>query len=126
MDVEIVRREALETAWREAVAPHEREHTTPFIWDRPDRFRLLNVAWDSGLDLSASHRVVLDYLEDYLVIRAVYDRLSPGNPFFTLDQVVEFLDDHPEVANRNERYRNTHWYDQVRDQLQTLAQRGPS
>ena len=39
LDVEIVSREALETAWREATLPSEREHVTPFITSRPERFR---------------------------------------------------------------------------------------
>ena len=37
-DVEVIRFEALEAAWREAQLPMEREHTTPFIWERPERF----------------------------------------------------------------------------------------
>jgi spore coat polysaccharide biosynthesis protein SpsF len=38
-DVEVMTRAALETAWHDAKRPHEREHTTPFIWERRDRFR---------------------------------------------------------------------------------------
>src|SRR4051812_42983440 len=45
-DVEVMSMAALETAWREAKRPHEREHTTPFLWDQPAdqpaRFRLAN------------------------------------------------------------------------------------
>jgi hypothetical protein len=42
-DVEIMTMPALETAWREARRDFEREHTTPFLWDQPERFRLANV-----------------------------------------------------------------------------------
>ena len=49
-DVEIMTFAALETAWREADRDFEREHTTPFIWERPERFRIGNVAWETGLD----------------------------------------------------------------------------
>src|SRR5262249_53456169 len=38
-DVEIMSYEALESAWNEASTPAQREHTTPFLWDNPDRFR---------------------------------------------------------------------------------------
>jgi spore coat polysaccharide biosynthesis protein SpsF len=51
----------------------EREHTTPFIWERPDRFRLKNVVWDR--DLQMTHRLTIDYAEDYELIRKVYDAL---------------------------------------------------
>ncbi len=47
---------ALETAWREARRPLEREHTTPFLWENPDRFRIGNVTWETGQDYSMSHR----------------------------------------------------------------------
>jgi len=37
---EVVRLTALERAWREAVAPSEREHPTEFLHARPGRFRI--------------------------------------------------------------------------------------
>jgi len=58
-DVEVMRFGALETAWSDAQKSHEREHTTPFLWDQPDRFRIGNVAWESGRDLSMSHRFTI-------------------------------------------------------------------
>ncbi len=64
---------ALETAWREAERTLEREHTTPFFWENPDRFRLGNVAWETGLDYSMSHRWTIDYQADYDFIRTVYE-----------------------------------------------------
>ncbi len=64
-DVEVVPVAALETAWREADRPFEREHTTPFLWERPERFRLASVVWESGLDFSRSYRLTVDYQEDY-------------------------------------------------------------
>src|SRR5262249_17248378 len=76
-DVEVIPIGVLETAWREATDKHEREHTTPFIWERPDRFRIHNVAWESGLDYSSTHRWTIDYAEDYQFLAAVYDELWP-------------------------------------------------
>src|SRR5262249_21841044 len=67
-DVEVMTREALEHAWREADRPYEREHTTPFLWTRSRRFRIGNVVWETGRDLSRTHRFTLDYFEDYRFI----------------------------------------------------------
>jgi spore coat polysaccharide biosynthesis protein SpsF len=47
-DVEIMTMAALETAWRETTRPLEREHTTPFFWENPSRFRVGNVVSSSG------------------------------------------------------------------------------
>src|SRR5262249_28551013 len=74
-DVEAMTFAALESAWREAKKPHEREHTTPFLWDQPERFRCLNVTWETGEDFSMSHRMTIDYAEDYDFIAEVYGAL---------------------------------------------------
>src|SRR5262249_33030644 len=74
-DVEIVGLDDLELAWREAKQSHEREHTTPFFWDQPGRFRIGNVRWETGLDYSMTHRLTVDYPADYQLVHAVFDAL---------------------------------------------------
>jgi spore coat polysaccharide biosynthesis protein SpsF len=109
-DVEVMSMAALETAWREATKPHEREHTTPFLWDQPDRFRVHNVAWETGRDLSMTHRFTIDYREDYELIAAVYSALWPQDPLFSLQQILDFLDARPDVFALNQRYAGVNWY----------------
>ncbi|MCL2451151.1 MAG: glycosyltransferase family protein [Polyangiaceae bacterium] len=101
-DVEVMNLDALATAFRQARAPHEREHTTPFFWETPGRFRVQNVTWETGRDLSRTHRVVVDYGEDVEVVRMVWRALArPGEPPFSVDDLVAFLDAHPEVRLAN-------------------------
>jgi spore coat polysaccharide biosynthesis protein SpsF len=117
-DVEVMPRHVLEQAWREAARPFEREHTTPFIWDRPERFRLANVTAPDGRDRSRSHRLTLDYQEDYALISAVFQAFSRPEPStFSVEEVVAFLDAHPEISGLNARYRGTGWVDQHRHEL---------
>jgi len=104
-DVEIMSFDALAIAWRAAGQSSEREHTTPFLWNRPGAFRVKNVCWESGKDLSQTHRVVLDYAEDYDVIRNVFDALYPDNPLFSLDEIVAYLDANPHIRGLNDRHR---------------------
>ncbi|HEX7838732.1 MAG TPA: acylneuraminate cytidylyltransferase, partial [Kofleriaceae bacterium] len=123
-DVEVMTRGALETAWREAARPLDREHTTPFLWDNPERFVTQNVAWETGLDYSRSHRMTLDYPEDYAVIRAIYDELwSPGR-LFTLAEILAVLDARPALAEINAMHRGTTWYRNHPGELKTLAHGG--
>ncbi|MEZ4689529.1 MAG: NTP transferase domain-containing protein [Ignavibacteria bacterium] len=68
-DVEVIPVEILKAAWEEAKQDFEREHTTPFIWDHPERFRIGNVEWETGLDFSKSHRFTIDHKEDYDFIK---------------------------------------------------------
>lgn len=119
-DVEVVRMETLAAAWREATRPFEREHTTPYIWNRPERFRLLNVSWAGRRDCSLSHRIVLDYAEDYDVIWSVHTALAPVGPDFSADDIVDYLDTHPDVMARNEAHRGVYWYRDHVDELPAL------
>jgi spore coat polysaccharide biosynthesis protein SpsF len=110
-DVEVMAFAALEQAFRQAAAPHEREHTTPFLWDRPERFRVGNVAWEAGLDLSMTHRLTLDYPDDYSFVAAVYEALwRRDRPVFPLGDILALLEERPELRETNARYAGVNWY----------------
>jgi spore coat polysaccharide biosynthesis protein SpsF len=119
-DVEVMRVDVLAETWREARLPFQREHTTPFIWDQPERFTTANVA-AAGPDLSAAYRLTLDYLEDYQLIAAVFAALQhPEGPPFSVGEIVTFLDANPEVRALNDKHAGSTWTAQYRDQLRTL------
>lgn len=111
---------ALETAWKEATRDFEREHTTPYIWERPESFQILNVAWETGLDLSMTHRLTIDYPEDYDVIRAVYKDLFAENPRFGLKEIMRLLEEKPEIRAKNAAYAGVNWYRHHLDSLRTI------
>jgi spore coat polysaccharide biosynthesis protein SpsF len=122
MDVEWMSMPVLHTAWKEATLPMEREHTTPFIWERPDRFRIKNVEWPSGLDWSMSHRFTIDYPEDYTFIKTVYEALWPQNPTFGLEDILNLLEQQPEIYTINSRFAGVNWYRNHLDELKTIAE----
>lgn len=119
-DVEVMSMDVLEHASRAANQPHEREHTTPWMWDDNTDVRCLNVLWGEGRDLSMSHRWTVDYPEDYLLIRAIYDQLYPANPHFTTENILDFLSEHPEVQAINSEYVGMNWYRHHLDDLKTI------
>ncbi|HTP25302.1 MAG TPA: glycosyltransferase family protein [Anaeromyxobacteraceae bacterium] len=120
-DVEVMSMEALSVACAHARAPHEREHTTPFIWDQPERFNVRNVEFPDGRDLSMSHRFTIDYVEDYLLIRAVYDALyTPERPIFSLREILSLLEANPAIAELNAAYRGVNWYHHHLGELRTI------
>jgi spore coat polysaccharide biosynthesis protein SpsF len=120
-DVEVMAMTALETAWHEATRPLEREHTTPYIWENPQRFRIGNVEWETGLDYSRSHRWTIDYEEDYQFIRTVYEGLYPVKPDFSLEDILAYLDEHPDVAALNQRHAGEYWYRHHWNELKTVS-----
>jgi spore coat polysaccharide biosynthesis protein SpsF len=120
-DVEVLALPVLEQAWREAARPHEREHTTPFVWDRPSRFRIGNVRW-GRLDLSMTHRYTLDYPEDLAFVTAVYEALwRPERPVFRLSEILALLEARPEIAALNRRHLGVNWYRHHLSELRTVS-----
>ncbi|NVN96590.1 MAG: glycosyltransferase family protein, partial [Bacteroidetes bacterium] len=100
-DVEIMSFQALELAWENAQKPFEREHTTPFIWENKESFKIGNVKWETNLDLSSSLRFTIDYIEDYNFIKCVYEELYHTNPKFGLNDILQLLKKKPEIADIN-------------------------
>src|SRR5262249_43535778 len=108
--------------WVEATEAHEREHTTPFIWERRDRFRIHHIAWETGLDYSSTHRWTIDYFEDYQFLAAVYRALwSETCPIFPLSDVLSLLETRPDVAALNACHVGKAWY---RDRVPSPVLRG--
>ena len=121
-DVEAMPLPLLELAAREATRPHQREHTTPFFWDQPERFRIGNVAWEGGRDLSLSHRLTVDYLEDLHLVGAVFEALHrPGQYPFSLEEILAFLESHPAVFALNAHLAGVNWYRHHLDELRTVG-----
>ena len=97
LDTEVFSFSALARAWQEARKPHEREHVTPYIFEHPDKFKLLPVT--SEADFS-SHRWTVDTAEDLEFVRAIYDRLK-SNAEFSGRDVLDLLDREPELIDLN-------------------------
>lgn len=120
-DVEIMTFEALKKAWQEATRPLELEHTTPYFWENPDKFRLANVTWETGLDYSMSHRFTIDYYEDYLFIKRVFEELYPQNPAFSLEDILLLLQEKPEIFEINQQFAGVNWYRNHLGELKTIT-----
>lgn len=116
-DVEIFSFKALITAWKEAGKTFEREHTTPYFWENPGKFRVANIEWEAGKDFSASHRWTIDYEEDYRLIKNIYEELYPGNPTFSLNDILDLLVRKPEIASINRKYLGKYWYENHLNEL---------
>jgi spore coat polysaccharide biosynthesis protein SpsF len=116
-DVEIFSFQSLERAWKESTRQLEREHTTPYFWENPDKFRIGNVTWETGFDYSTSHRWTIDFEEDYQFIKEVYEELYPHNANFGLNDILKLLNDKPEIAEINKKYLGKYWYEKHLEEL---------
>jgi spore coat polysaccharide biosynthesis protein SpsF len=120
-DVEIMPFNILEISWKKANKDFEREHTTPYIWDNPDIFRIGNVTWESGLNNSMTHRWTIDYEEDYIFINAIYNQLYEKNPAFGLYDILDLLKRKPILKEINNKFIGVNWYGHNLNELKTIT-----
>lgn len=99
MAVEVFSAAALHEAHAEATQDSEREHVTPFIYWRPERYRLRNVVSPQGL---SHHRWTVDTPEDYELVQRLFGALYPIRPDFTLADILAVLDAHPDWLSINQ------------------------
>ncbi|MEW6196561.1 MAG: glycosyltransferase family protein [Bacteroidota bacterium] len=120
-DIEIMSMAAIEKAWKEATRNFEREHTTPYIWENPNHFRIGNIIWEDGLDLSVTQRWTIDFEEDYQFIKSVYEELYPSNPKFGIYDILNLLKEKPEIYKINKKYLGKYWYENHLDELKNIS-----
>jgi len=96
LDVEVVAAPALRRAAAEATEAWERAHVTPYLYRRPERFRLVGVRHSED---HSGHRWTVDTAEDLALVRAVYERLGE-RPFGWLE-VLRLVEEDPELRAIN-------------------------
>ncbi|MFI5009047.1 MAG: cytidylyltransferase domain-containing protein [Solirubrobacterales bacterium] len=102
LDGEVFSATTLALAWEQSRDPYEREHVTPFLWRRPERFRLalLHAPEDLG-----DERWTVDHAADLAFVQAVYDRLAEREAFGYRD-VLDVLARVPALRDLNTRERD--------------------
>jgi spore coat polysaccharide biosynthesis protein SpsF len=120
-DVEIMTMNCLEKTWKEATRKLELEHTTPYIWENQDKFRIGNVVWDTGKDYSMSHRFTIDYRADYEFIKTVFEELYPQKRDFSCADILELLERKLDIYQINAEYSGVNWYRNHLDELRTIS-----
>ncbi len=97
LDVEVFTYGALESAWREASEDFQHVHVTPYIYQHPDRFKILSVTCDENC---SNYRWTVDTKEDLDLIRAIYAKIDKDDDFSWRD-VLELLKIEPNIAEIN-------------------------
>ncbi len=100
LDGEVISLAALEIAQREATETHQREHVTPFVRERRDRFPAFNVTHVGG-DHSDLHWSI-DRPED---MRLVEDILAVAGDDADLPRLLMVMKEHPDLAARSRSHR---------------------
>jgi len=102
LDTEVMTADALAAANRLAGEPYERTHVTPYIYQHPERFRLLPV---TGREDCSDRRWTVDEAADLDLVCAVYERLG-GQATFGWEDVQRLLANEPGLAELNRHVRH--------------------
>jgi spore coat polysaccharide biosynthesis protein SpsF len=81
--------------------PADREHVSLYMYEHPEAYRLSNVEAPYFLR-HPEYRLTLDTMDDYELIKRVFEQLYPRNPNFTLYDIIRFLDNNPELTRVNQ------------------------
>jgi spore coat polysaccharide biosynthesis protein SpsF (cytidylyltransferase family)/aryl-alcohol dehydrogenase-like predicted oxidoreductase len=94
-DVEVIKSQILLEADIKAILPSEREHVTPYIYTRPENFKIVSLPYGNE-NLSNIH-LSLDYLEDAIRIGYILEKLRSTD--FRYEDVVALTKDDQELLS---------------------------
>ena len=95
-DVEVFSASVLRQTQEQAVSMYEREHVTPYIYQHPDRYRLMTLGGGRG----ERYRLCVEEPDDLARVRLVLAELA-DQPNFGWEDVVRLMDAHPDWVALN-------------------------
>lgn len=97
-DAEVVVADTLRKVSAVAELKSHREHVTMYIRENLDQFKTANLSF--GLN-HEKIRLTLDRPEDYQLLKMVFDNFSGSDGLFSVYQVLNFLEQNPELVAIN-------------------------
>jgi len=101
MDTQVFSADVLADVARRTQDPFDREHGSVFIYKNPDIYALKNVPAPPELT-DPDLRLTLDTVEDFEVIRHIFEDLYARNPAFDLAAIMALLRERPEYRKISE------------------------
>tara|TARA_B100001057_G_C22721587_1_gene899926 strand:- start:485 stop:1219 length:735 start_codon:yes stop_codon:yes gene_type:complete len=100
-DVEVFSFRNLKKSWEKSTCIKEREHVTFYFWKSGNNFStaLLDNKFNWG-----KYRITIDYKEDMTLLNEIIKRLKRQNKFGHINEVVEILENEPNLVEINSMY----------------------
>ncbi len=100
MDTQVFATDILSDVAKRTDDPQDREHVSLYIYNHPELYSLKNVL--SPQELTAPEwRLTLDTLDDYTLIKIIFEILYPHKPAFSLTDMFTLLKDRPDLLEIN-------------------------
>jgi len=100
MDTQVISMAALKSSAALTSNPLDREHVSRYLWQRPDRYRIVHLVAPPSLHWPELG-LTLDEQGDYLLLKRIIETLSPSNPLFSCLDMVRLLRANPSWLDMN-------------------------
>jgi spore coat polysaccharide biosynthesis protein SpsF len=98
---EIINKTDLKAAHDQGEERHRSELCTLYMFEHPEKFYLQRLRPDSPKVQRPDIRLTVDYPEDLIVVREVYRALKKEGRFIKIEEIIEYLDAHPQLKAIN-------------------------
>lgn len=103
-DVQVFSTDVLSEVDKTTKDPIDRVHVSYYIYKHPEKYKLYN--WKAEGDYYwPEMRVTLDEMDDYKLLKEIYDILYPKNNDFSALEIIELLRQNPNLFNLNQHVR---------------------
>lgn len=96
LDTEIFSFELLEKAWLNADKNYEKEHVTIYMYENENNICFFK----NNIDFS-KYRLTVDTIEDFNLIKSIYEKLYIDKKYFYLDNIIKLLRENPQLYEIN-------------------------
>lgn len=96
LDTEIFSFELLEKAWLNSDKNYEKEHVTLYMYENEKNICFFK----NNIDFS-KYRLTVDTIEDFNLIKSIYEKLYIDKKYFYLDDIIKLLRENPQLYEIN-------------------------
>lgn len=99
-DAQVFSVKVLDEVSRLTKDPADHEHVSLYIYEHPERYKLFTL-WAPERLHAPDLRLCVDTPEDFFVVESIYKALYPKKPDFDAEEIMNFIKQHPEIAQVN-------------------------
>jgi spore coat polysaccharide biosynthesis protein SpsF len=106
MDVEVFKSTALHRTQLEASSTYDKEHVTPYMSEENG----FTVSSQVNRENLSFHRWTIDEESDLIMMREIYEHLFVEGEIFTMDNILDLLNKHPDITLLNSQVGRSQLY----------------
>ena len=110
----------LENLWKKIKEPFWREYFFRYFIEHQHEFKIIGIKNKKNL---SSLRWTVDYKEDLEFVIKIFETLYEKNNYFTMDEILECLEQNPKFVKINEKYSSKIGIDEFNDLKNKLAEK---